>query len=142
MRQPWLAAYPWSGLWHFAQGEPPPWLEIKQVLEAFHLSHDRRGRAAYVAWLEPRAASHGGKIDEAAMPSLRKGWHLGEEGFKDKLPVMGDKVRAQLRKPGHHAGGAIAAHPQAGAGCAPPSGGKMHMTTCEHNIYQTPQFKF
>ena len=107
-----LAAYPWSSLRHFVKGEPPPWLEVNRVLDAFQLSHDRRGRAAYVAWLESRAASHGGKIDAAAMKSLRKGWYLGEEGFKDKLLAMVDKARAKIRKPGHHAGGAMAAHHQ------------------------------
>jgi len=107
-----LAAYPWSSLRHFAKGEPPPWLEIHRVLDAFQLSHDRRGRAAYVAWLESRAATHGGKVDEAAMEALRKGWYLGEEGFKDKLLAMVDKARARIRKPGNHAGGAVVAHRQ------------------------------
>ena len=107
-----LAAYPWSSLRHFAKGEPPPWLEIHRVLDAFQLSHDRRGRAAYVAWLESRAASHGGKVDEEAMEALRKGWYLGEEGFKDKLLAMVDKARAKIRKPGNHSGGAMVAHRQ------------------------------
>ena len=107
-----LVAYPWSSLRHYAKGDPPPWLELSRVLDAFHLSHERRGRAAYVAWLEARAAAHGGRIEEAAMAALRKGWYLGEDSFKDKLLGMVDKARAKIRRKGLHSGGAVAAHNQ------------------------------
>ena len=56
-----------------------------RVLEAFRLSQDRRGRAAYVFWLEARAENEGGKIDAKAMEAIRGGWYLGEQGFKDNL---------------------------------------------------------
>ena len=38
--------------------------------------------------------------------------YLGEKGFKGKLLAMVDKARAKIRKQGHHAGGAVAAHHQ------------------------------
>ena len=58
---------------------------MDRVLEAFRLSQDRRGRAAYVFWLEARAENEGGKIDAKAMEAIRSGWDLGEQGFKDNL---------------------------------------------------------
>ena len=105
-----LAGYLWSSLRHYAKGDPPPWLELKRVLDAFQLSHDRRGRAGYVASLEARAASHGGKVDEASMQALRRGWYLGEESFKDRLLGLLDGAQAKILKPGNHAGGAVRAH--------------------------------
>lgn len=51
---------------------------MEHVLDAFRPSHERRGRVAYVAWLEARAANEVGKIDENAMNAIRGGWYLGE----------------------------------------------------------------
>ena len=65
-----------------------------------------------MVWLEARAARHGGKIGEAGMTASRKGWHLGEERFKDKLLGMVDTARVKIRKKGQHSGGALAAHNQ------------------------------
>ena len=105
-----LADFPWSSLRHYAKGAPPAWLELNRVLDAFRLSHDRRGRISYVNWLEKRAANDGGKVDEPAMEALRRGWYLGEETFKDKLLGLMDKAQATIRKKGSHAGEAVRAH--------------------------------
>jgi REP element-mobilizing transposase RayT len=80
-----LAGYPWSSLRHYAKGDAPEWQPLDRVLDAFRLSHERRGRAAYLDWLETRAAHDGGRIDEKSMQPLRRGWYLGEESFKAKL---------------------------------------------------------
>ena len=111
-----LVGYRWSSLRHYAKGDAPSWLELTRVLDAFQLSHDRRGRSGYVAWLEARAANDGGKVDEASMQALRRGWYLGEESFKDKLLGLMDKAQAKIRKPGNHAGGAIREHNEKEAG--------------------------
>lgn len=58
---------------------------MERVLSAFELAKDGRGRRAYVDWLEARAANDGGEIDEQATKALRRGWYLGEEGFKLRL---------------------------------------------------------
>ena len=50
-----LVDYPRSSLRHYPKGHAPDWQPMDRVLEAFRLSHDRRGRAAYVSWLEARA---------------------------------------------------------------------------------------
>ena len=83
---------------------------MDRVLEAFRLSQDRRGRAAYVSWLEARAENEGGKIDAKAMEAIRGGWYLGEEGFKDKLLGLIDKAGARIRKRGSVAGAVVRAH--------------------------------
>jgi len=41
-----------------------------------------------VAWLEARAESDGGKVDDKAMAALRRGWYLGESTFADKLRAL------------------------------------------------------
>lgn len=105
-----LACYPWSSLRHYARGNPPAWQPLDRVLEAFKLSKDRRGRASYLAWLETRATEHGGAISDEAMEALRRGWYLGEEGFKDKLLGLLDKSSEKLRKKGSRAGGAVREH--------------------------------
>jgi hypothetical protein len=105
-----LVNFPWSSLPQYSKGNPPAWMEINRVLDAFKLSHDRRGRSAYVAWLEARASTDGGKIDEASMAALRGGWYLGKESFRDKLLGLMDKARSGARKKASHAGGAVRAH--------------------------------
>jgi hypothetical protein len=80
------------------------------VLDAFKLGHDRRGRNSYVAWLEARACADGGRIEEAAMEALRRGWYLGKESFNDKLLGLMDKAKSGSRRKDSHAGGAIRAH--------------------------------
>lgn len=86
-----LLSYPWSSLPSHHKGNGPGWLECGRILRAFQLAPDGRGRRAYVAWLEARAASDEGKIDEKAMEAIRRGWYLGKESFKDKLLKMLEK---------------------------------------------------
>ncbi len=108
-----LVDFPWSSLPRYAKGNPPAWIEINRVLDAFKLSHYHRGRSAYVAWLEARASTDGGKIDEASMSALREGWYLGKESFRDKLLGLVDKAKAAklgTRKKTSHSGGAVRAH--------------------------------
>ena len=80
-----LAGYEWSSLPGYQRGKAPIWLVMDRVLSAFELAKDGRGRKAYVDWLEARAANDGGEIDEKATQALRRGWYLGEEGFKTRL---------------------------------------------------------
>ena len=89
---------------------PPDWQPMDRVLEAFRPSQDRRGRAAYISWLEACAENEGGKIDAKALKAIRGGWYLGEEGFKDKLLGLMDKAGAKIRDRGNLAGAAVRAH--------------------------------
>jgi putative transposase len=83
-----LVSYPWSSLPSHHKGNGPDWLVSQRILRAFQLANDGRGRRAYVAWLEARAANDGGKIDEEATQAIRRGWYLGKDTFKDKLLRM------------------------------------------------------
>lgn len=83
-----LVSYKWSSLADYARGKGSDWLVTERLLNAFELAKDGRGRKAYVAWLEARAANDGGKIDDRAMKELRRGWYLGEPTFADKLRVL------------------------------------------------------
>jgi len=105
-----LLSYPWSSLPSHHKGNGPAWLESGRILRAFQLAQDGRGRRAYTAWLEARAAREGGKIEEEAMEAIRRGWYLGKEGFKDRLLRMLEKpvVRAGAR--GHRVAGAARDH--------------------------------
>ena len=87
-----LVGYKWSSLQDYLKGTGPEWLVMDRVLRAFDLAQDGRGRRAYVAWLEARAANHKGKIDEEAMRAIRSGWYLGKETFKARLLKMLDKA--------------------------------------------------
>jgi putative transposase len=96
-----LVGYRWSSLAAYELGKPPVWLEMDRLLRAFELAEDGRGRRAYVAWLEARAANGKGDIDEKAMAALRRGWFLGEETFRDRLLARVDQasgVKPHARK--------------------------------------------
>jgi putative transposase len=80
-----LTGYRWSSLPAHAKGSGPDWLETGRLLRAFELAGDGRGRRAYLDWLEARAANDGGKIDGEATKALKRGWYLGEPGFRDRL---------------------------------------------------------
>lgn len=86
-----LISYKWSSLPDYVRGKGPEWLVLERVLGAFELAEDGRGRRAYVEWLEKRAANEGGKVDEAAMKALRRGWYLGEPTFADRLRELVSK---------------------------------------------------
>ena len=88
-----LAGYRWNSLTCYAKGKGPPWLVMERVLQSFELAEGGRGRRAYVAWLEARAANDGGGVDEAAQAALRRGWYLGEETFRDRLLDLVDKAK-------------------------------------------------
>ena len=105
-----LIDYPWSSLRHYPKENPPPWQPMDRVLDVFKLSHEKRGRLAYVSWLEARALYDGGKIDDEAMEALRRGWYLGEDGFKDKLLGLLKKVVGKIKQKGSLAGGAVRSH--------------------------------
>ena len=61
-KRSWLVDYPWSSLLHYQKGNAREWQPMNRVLEAFRLSQNRRGRAAYVFWLRARTENEDGKI--------------------------------------------------------------------------------
>ena len=103
-----LAIYRWSSVTSYAGGKTPPWQIHDRVLRAFELARDGRGRRAYVAWLEARAAE-GGKITPEATKALKQGWHLGPESFRDRLLGLLDGAK-KIRLKGSQAGGPLREH--------------------------------
>ena len=100
-----LVGYKWSSLASYVKGNGPDWLVMDRVLRAFELAKDGRGRRAYVAWLEARAANDEGKLDESAMQAMCRGWYLGKETFKDRLlklldPTAGNALSGKSRSGG------------------------------------------
>lgn len=65
---------------------------MDRIFRSFELAQDGRGRWAYVAWLEARAANAEGKIYEEAMQAIRRGWYLGKDSFKDRLLRLLEKT--------------------------------------------------
>jgi REP element-mobilizing transposase RayT len=105
-----LVSYKWSSLPSYVKGNGPDWLVMDRVLRAFDLEQEGRGRRAYVAWLEARAANHDGKIDQAAMQALRQGWYLGKETFKEHLLKLLDQATSKAPSGRSLAGGAMREH--------------------------------
>ena len=105
-----LVDYEWSSLPAYRRGKGPAWLQFDRVLAAFELAQDGRGRRAYVAYLENRAASEGGNLSESAMAALRSGWYLGDETFRDQLLGLVEKGSRVLLKKGSHAPEVIKRH--------------------------------
>ncbi|MFT3990021.1 MAG: transposase [Luteolibacter sp.] len=99
-----LSAYRWSSFYDYAKGKGTEWLEMERLLRAFELAGDTRGRRGYVMWLEERAKA-GGEISAEAMASLRRGWYLGEESFKDRLLAWLEKP--DKRRNGNLSGGGV-----------------------------------
>jgi putative transposase len=87
-----LTGFLWSSLPAYVKGNGPDWLVMERVLRAFELAEDGRGRRAYVAWLEARAANAKGKIDDEATAAIRRGWYLGKETFRDRLLKLLDQA--------------------------------------------------
>ena len=105
-----LVGYKWSSLPSHLKGNGPDWLVMDRVLRAFELAKDGRGRRAYVAWLEARAANDEGKIDEEAMNAIRRGWYLGKETFRDRLMMLMDNALGKAASGRTRTGDAIRDH--------------------------------
>ena len=103
-----LVDYAWSSLPAYAAGRGAGWQETARVLQSFELARDGRGRRAYVAWLEARAAE-GGKVSAKAMEALKRGWYLGEKSFKDHLLALLEGSK-RIRMKGSRAGEALKEH--------------------------------
>lgn len=91
-----LVAWKWSSLGDYARGKGPGWLVFDRLLAAFDLAKDGRGRRAYVAWLEERAADGGDGIGPEAMAALKRGWYLGEASFAEKLRKLVEGKRSRV----------------------------------------------
>jgi putative transposase len=105
-----LASYRWSSLGGYLGGKAFAWQVHERVLKAFELARDGRGRRAYVAWLEARAAE-GGMVTPEASKALKRGWCLGPESFRDRLLGLLDRTEIVRSKgKGSQTGEALREH--------------------------------
>ncbi len=93
-----LLSYEWSSLCDYVRSRGPQWLERAQVLQAFELAQNRRGRLAYVKHLEERAREPGTRPSSASDAALRRGWYLGAESFRDRLLELAAKTMKRVRR--------------------------------------------
>jgi len=94
-----LLAYPWSSLvWYAAAREHrPDWMRVDRLLGEHGIGQDSAaGRRQFECQMEARRAED---ADEQALESLRRGWCLGSEGFKQAT-----LERMEGRMGEHHAG--------------------------------------
>ena len=110
-----LMDWAWSSFPLYGRRKAPEWLVTERVVESFRLSPEGRGRRAYVGYLEECANDREGTLTDDSLKALRRGWYLGEEGFRDKvLDAMVSGLRAKRRK-GSIAGEAARSHDEAEA---------------------------
>jgi len=110
-----LKEYAWSSFSHYNGRKAPDWLEMDRVTRAFELAEGKAGRQAYARYLEARATSREGTMNDASLKELRRGWYLGEKSFAEKLLGEMAPVIAPKRKKGSVRGEAARAHDEAEA---------------------------
>jgi len=98
-----LAAYPWSSFPRFVREQRlPEWLVRGRVFGCHDLPDEGRGsRRRYAVLMARRIAEMGDRKGSEALAeewkTLRRGWYVGGESFRDKLLEQG-VIRARGRK--------------------------------------------
>lgn len=105
-----LKEYAWSSFSHYNGRKAPDWLEMDRVTRAFELAEGKAGRQAYARYLEARATSREGTMNDASLKELRRGWYLGEKSFAEKLLGEMATVITPKRRKGSVRGEAARAH--------------------------------
>ncbi len=105
-----LRSWRWSSFGNYAGSKKPDWLETERVLRAFQLSEDARGCKAYANYLEARALDPKGAMTDESLTELRRGWHLGDKSFAEKVLEALSETTKPKRRRGSVAGEAASAH--------------------------------
>jgi hypothetical protein len=110
---PELLTFRWSSFPVYAgQAKRPVWLQTARVLGSHGLGDDASGRSAYVNYMRMRVREEWSKEPGVQAPEwreIRRGWYLGDEGFKERLL---ERLAAVLsgRKRESYSGAAAQAH--------------------------------
>jgi len=98
-----LADYSWSSYPHYVRtGNRPSWLCVERVLDSKGYADTPEGRKAYRQFMTKRTV----EIQHAGNPleienewkSIRRGWFLGSDAFKDKLDVLIDRQIGEKKR--------------------------------------------
>ena len=115
-----LKGYRWSSFPILCgEGEAPDWLEVSAVVEWHHWKQSsRRDRRAYENYLQNRAEECWGeektREKDDMLESLRRGWYLGCEVFRDTLCELAKEVvKGKCRE--SYAGNVMRGHDEAEA---------------------------
>ena len=119
-KQP-LSVYRWSSYPSYLSGRAgrSPWLEVNRVLGSVGMrADDASGRQGYEAYIEGRVLELGRKQSREALNEqwqrVRRGWYLGQGGFRRRLEDLLDKALAGKARPSH-SGEARQAHDEGAA---------------------------
>ena len=81
-----LFDYRWSSYrWYAARAERPEWFEPRRALGELGLEDAPAGRRAYAQRMRQRAIEELEGANEEADAGLRRGWCLGEAGFRERM---------------------------------------------------------
>ena len=84
-----LRSFGWSSFPVYAgRAKGPRWLQTARVLGSHGLSEDARGRRDYATYMGERMAEVWSKdphLQAREWREIRRGWYLGDEGFKERL---------------------------------------------------------
>ena len=108
-----LWEYAWSSYPSYVRQEPPEWLVTKRVLGSVRLgSGDRKGYEAYLETRVLELRMKAGRQElEAAWKALRRGWYVGDAGFKMGLLARAKQLLLGKRRESS-AGATLRAHDQ------------------------------
>jgi len=98
-----LLGYPWSSLgWYLAAAaHRPGWMRVDRLLGEHRISEDTaRGRAEFERRMEARRQQ---EMDEAECETVRRGWCLGSEAFRQEMlermeGQLGEAHAGELRR--------------------------------------------
>ena len=98
-----LLAYPWSSLlWYVAApAHRPKWMRVDRLLGEHGIKHDTAAaRQEFERRMEARRHE---EVDPEALKSLRRGWCLGSQPFKEQMldemeTKLGDHHSGELRR--------------------------------------------
>ena len=91
-----LGAYPWSSLlWYgAADAHRPPWICVERLLGEHGIQEDSAAsREAFLMRMEERRRA---EDDDETLNSIRRGWCLGPDGFRQELLAKLDNQAAQI----------------------------------------------
>ena len=116
-----LIEYRWSSypLYLRPKSKRPSWLETERVMGDMGIQNDTYyGRKRYKEYLEERVSllqhPQSRKVMDAEWQSIRRGWYLGSEEFRDQLIDRLGYVISSCRR-GSHDGEAVRTHDEAAA---------------------------